>query len=156
MTMKLQGADFLSEQMKGFGPTVSQLAAKRGVAKAAQLVRKEMWKRMPKRRTGTLKRSIGYKTYGRKNGTVKSAYVGLRKQRGESKGRWYYRTLEFPHERGEAYNPFFQDAWDASKKPAAQLMIDATTAAIYTEATKVYKRSLRDQSRYGFRQGRRR
>jgi len=155
MTMELQGADFLSKQMKAFGPTVSQAAGKRGVSKAAQLVRREIRKNAPKR-TGTLRRSIGYKTYGRKNGTSKSAYVGLRKLKNESKGRWYYRTLEFPHKRGEPYNPFFQDAWDASKENAAQLIVDATSTALYTEATKVYRRSLRDQSRYGSRRGRQR
>ena len=155
MTMELKGADFLSQQMKAFGPTVAEKAAKRGLAKAAQLVRREMWARMPKPRTRTLRKSIGYKTYGRKGGIVKKAYVGLRKQRNESKGRWYYRTLEFPHKRGDAYHPFFQDAWDASKESAAQLLVDSTTTALYTEATKVYRRSLeRDKSRYGFRRGR--
>ena len=156
MTMQLQGADFLSQQMKAFGPTVAEAAGKRGVAKAAQLVRKEMWKRMPPKRSGRLKRSIGYKTYGRRGGGAKSAYVGLRKIRGESKGRWYYRTLEFPHKRGAAYNPFFVDAWEATKDQASQLIVDATLKALYTEATKVYRKSLSDQSRYGFRQGRRR
>ncbi len=157
MTMQLQGADFLSQQMKAFGPTVAEAAARRGVAKAAQMVRREMWKRAPKTGpTGNLKKSIGYKTYGRRGGGAKSAYVGLRKIRGESRGRWYYRTLEFPHKRGAAYNPFFVDAWEATKDRAAELIIDATTKALYTEATKVYRKSLSDQSRYGFRQGRRR
>lgn len=154
MGMELQGADFLSEKMEAFGPTVSQKAAKRGLAKAAQMIRREMWNRMPPKRSGKLKRSIGYKTYGRAKGTKKTVFVGLRKMRGESRGLWYYRTLEFPHKRGEAYNPFFVDSWEATKKDAAQLIVDATTQAIYTEATKVYKGSLRDKSRYGFRRGR--
>lgn len=154
MTMKLVGADFLSKQMKAFGPTVAEKGGRKGVAKAAQLVRRTFRKAAPRGKTKLLKKSIGYKTYGRAGGGAKQAYVGLRKIRGESQGRWYYRTLEVDHARGKAYNPFFVDAWESVKEQAADLIISAATTAIYTEASKVYEKSVRDQSRYGFRQGR--
>jgi hypothetical protein len=154
MTMKLVGADFLSKAMKEFGPTVAERAGRKGVAKAAQLVRRTMRKAAPTGETKNLKKSIGYKTYGRAGGGAKQAYVGLRKIRGESRGRWYYRTLEVDHKRGKAYNPFFVDAWESCKDQAASLIVVAATTAIYTEADKVYQKSVRDQSRYGFRQGR--
>ena len=154
MTMKLIGADFLSKQMKAFGPAVAQKGGRKGVAKAAQLVRREFRKAAPEGKTKMLKKSIGYKTYGRAGGGAQQAYVGIRKIRGERKGRWYYRTLEFDHARGKAYNPFFVDAWERVKEQSADMIVSAAMSAIYTEATKVYQKSLRDQSRYGFRQGR--
>jgi hypothetical protein len=141
--MKLQGADFLSQQMKAFGPTVSEKAGRKGVGKAAQMVRRSMRQASPKPITGKLRKALSYKTYGRKQGTSKTAYVGLRKIRGESRGRWYYRTLEMPHKGGAPYNPFFKDAWESSKKQAAQIIIDATATALYAEAAKVYQKSLR-------------
>ena len=151
-SMKLQGADFLSKQMKEFGPTVAERAGRKGVAKAAQLVRRSVRQASPPGGTGMLKKALLYKTYGRKQGTSKTAYVGLRKIKGESRGRWYYRTLEFSHQRGAPYNPFFEDAWESSKKQAAQIIVDATTTALYVEATKVYQKSLR-QSRNRGRRG---
>ena len=150
--MQLQGADFLRQQMEKFGPTVSAKAQKKGVSRAAVLVRRAFIKAAPEGKTKNLKQSIGYKTYGKKG--HKQAYIGLRKRRGEQRGRWYYRTLEVDHKRGRAYNPFFAKAWDEVKEEAAQTIIGATTKALYTEATKVYKRSLQDQSRYGYRRGR--
>lgn len=151
-SMKLQGVDFLREAMEKFGPTVSEKAQKTGVRRAAVLVRRAFVKAAPKGKSGNLRKSIGYKTYGKKG--HKQAYIGLRKRRGESRGRWYYRTLEVDHARGKAYNPFFAKAWDGVKEEAAQTIIGATTKAIYTEATKVYRKSQQDQSRYGFRRGR--
>ena len=154
MTMKLVGADFLLKQMKAFGPTVAERGGRKGVAKAAQLVRRTMRKAAPTGKTKMLKKSIGYKTYGRTGGGAKQAYVGIRKIRGESKGRWYYRTLEVDHARGKAYNPFFVKAWESVKDQADDLIISAATDAFYTESGKVMAKSIRDQSRYGFRQGR--
>lgn len=152
-SMKLNGVDFLQQQMKAFGPSVSKAAAKSGLRRSALELRKEMWKAAPKRSSQSpLKRSIGMKFYGRwKN---PSAFVGLRKIRGESQGFWYYRTLEFDHARGKAYNPFFEKTWQRYKRRTAQRIIKSVTKALYTEAEKVYQKSLRDQSRYGQRQGR--
>lgn len=142
-TLELKGVDFLLEKLEAMGPTVSNRAASRGVQKAAMYVRKELRKEAPKGPSGNLRKSIISKSYGRAaRGGKKKAYVGLRKIRGESQGRWYYRTLEFPHARGEAYNPFFERAWDNCKRKAAQMIIDETTKALYAEAAKVYRQSL--------------
>lgn len=160
-SMKLQGADFLAKELKKFGPEVERKAAIIGVRKGAQIIRREMWRLMrlrtgskdrkgQKRQPGSLKKSIGYKVLRK----IPVAFVGLRKPRSESKGLWYYRTLEFNHQRGQAYAPFFEDAVENSKKQAVDEVMSATLKGIYTEAGKVYARSKADQSRYGFRRGR--
>jgi len=152
-SMKLNGADFLSKKMKDFGPTVAKAAARTGVRKAGLELRKQLWRAAPRRgNPSKLKKSIGLKSYGRWRNP--SVFVGLRKAKGETKGLWYYRTLEVDHKRGKAYNPFFQKTYDRHKRRLGQMIIRGTTKQIYTEATKVYAASLRDQSRYGQRQGR--
>lgn len=141
--MELQGADFLIKKLEAMGPTVSNRAASRGVQKAAMYARKEFRREAPDGPTGNFKKSITVKSYGRpKNGGPKRAYVGLRKIKGQSQGLWYYRTLEFSHARGEAYNPFFERTWESIKRKAAQMIIAETTKALYTEAAKVYRQSL--------------
>lgn len=141
--MQLKGADFLTKKLEAMGPTVSNRAASRGVQKAAMYARKEFRKEAPRGETGKLRKSITVKAYGRpKNGGKKKAYVGLRKIKGESQGLWYYRTLEFPHARGEPYKPFFEKTWESIKRKAAQMIIDETTKALYAEAAKVYRQSL--------------
>lgn len=160
-TMRLVGADFLAKELKKFGPEVEKKAAVRGVRKGAQIIRREMWRLMRlrtgtkdrkgrSRQPGTLKKQIGYKVYRRSA----TAYVGLRKARSESKGLWYYRTLEFKHKRGDGYSPFFVDAVNNSKEKAVDELMAATLKGVYTEAGKVYAKSKSDQSRYGFRRGR--
>lgn len=153
--MKLVGADFLSKQMKAFGPTVAKQAAKTGLRKAGLELRKQLWRAAPKRSNPSkLKKSIGLKSYGKwKNPAV---FVGLRKAKGESRGLWYYRTLEFDHARGKAYNPFFDKTYNRHRRRIAKYIVSGTTKALYTEATKVYEKSKRatDKSKFGFRRGR--
>lgn len=153
LSMKLVGADFLAKQMKAFGPTVSKKAAKTGLRKAGLELRKALWREAPRRgNPSKLKKSIGLKSYGKwKNPSV---FVGLRKAKGESRGLWYYRTLEVDHARGKAYNPFFEKTYNRHRRRIAKYIVSGTTKAIYTEANKVYQKSKTDQSRYGFRKGR--
>ncbi len=141
--MELKGADFLIKKLEAFGPTVSNRAASRGVAKTAAYVRREFRRAAPEGDTKNLKKSIQLKTYGRpRNGGPKKAYVGLRKIKGETQGRWYYRTLEFTHKRGEPYFPFFEKTWESIKRRAAEMIIEETTKQVYLEAGKVYRQSL--------------
>jgi HK97 gp10 family phage protein len=142
-TLELKGADFLLKKLEAMGPTVSNKAARRGVTKAAMFARRELRKAAPDGPSGNLKKAISYKTYGRPaKGGPKIAYIGLRKQKGEDRGRWYYRTLEFPHARGAPYNTFFESAWNGIKGKVAQMIVDETTKALYAEAAKVYRQSL--------------
>ena len=139
--VELEGADFLLKQMKAFGPTVSKKATKTGISKAARKMARNIRAAAPKR-TGRLRRQIGAKI-GR-NGI---AWVGLRKGKGETQILSYYKTLDFDHKRGKAYNPWFLRAAEASSDEAANIIVKETTKALYSEATKVYKRSLRNNGR---------
>ena len=152
-SMKLNGTDFLSKQMKAFGPTVAKAAAKTGLRKAGLELRKQIWRAAPKRgNPSKLKKSIGLKSYGRwKNPSV---FVGLRKAKGETRGLWYYRTLEVDHKRGKAYNPFFEKTYNRHRRRLAKFIVSGTIKSLYTEAEKVYAKSVADQSRYGQRRGR--
>ena len=139
--VELEGADFLLKQMKAFGPTVSKKATKTGLGKAARQMARSIRNAAPKR-TGRLRRQIGVKV-GR-NGM---AWVGLRKGRGESKILYYYKTLDLDHAKGKAYSPWFLNAVEAAASQASDTIVSETTKALYAEATKVYKRSLRNNGR---------
>ena len=128
MTMKLQGADALLKDLKAFGPSVSQKAAKTGVRKAAQYLRRE-FKREAPRVSGTLRKSIKLKM-----GRDGKAWVGLRE-------RYYYKTLEFGRKGGPPLHPFFERVWNQHRGQAAQMIVDETRKAVYVEAGKVYARS---------------
>lgn len=139
--VELQGADFLLKQMKAFGPTVEKKATKTGLGKAARKMAKNIRNAAPKN-TGRLRRQIGAKV-----GRVGVAWVGLRKGKGETQVLSYYKTLDFDHKRGKAYNPWFLKAAEASSNEAADTIIKETTKALYSEASKVHKRSLRNNGR---------
>lgn len=139
--VELQGADFLLKQMKAFGPTVEKKATKTGVGKAARKMAKNIRNAAPKN-TGRLRRQIGAKV-----GRTGIAWVGLRKGKGETQVLGYYKTLDFDHKRGKAYNPWFLKAAEASTNEAADTIIKETTKALYSEASKVHKRSLRNNGR---------
>jgi len=139
--IELEGADFLLKQMKAFGPTVEKKATKTGVGKAARKMARNIRNAAPKQ-SGRLRRQIGVKV-GRKG----IAWVGLRKGKGESQFLGYYKTLDFDNKRGKAFNPWFLKAAEASSDEAADMIIKETTIALYAEATKVYKRSMRNNGR---------
>ena len=136
--IELQGADFLLKQMKAFGPTVEKKATKTGISKAARKMAKRIKSAAPKR-FGRLRRQIGAKV-----GKRGIAWVGLRKGRGESQVLSYYKTLDFDHKRGKAYSPWFLKAAEDAADEASDTIIKETTIALYAEATKVYKRSMRN------------
>lgn len=139
--MKIDGIDFLSKQMKAFGPTVSKKATKTGVGKAARRMARHVRNAAPSR-TGRLKKQIGAKV-GR-NGI---AWVGLRKPKSETNLLGYYKTLDLDHQRGRAYNPWFENAVESFSGEASDMIVRETTKALYAEATKVYKRSLQKNAR---------
>jgi hypothetical protein len=139
--IELEGADFLLKQMKAFGPTVEKKATKTGVTKGARRMLKNIRNAAPNN-TGRLRRQLGIKV-GRKG----IAWIGLRKGKGESKFLGYYKTLDFDSKRGKALNPWFEKAAEASSSEVADIIIKETTIALYAEATKVYKRSMRNNGR---------
>ena len=138
--LELEGADFLLKQMKAFGPTVEKKATKTGVGKAARKMARNIRNAAPKQ-SGRLRRQIGVKV-GRKG----IAWVGLRKGKGESQFLGYYKTLDFDNKRGKAFNPWFENAAEAASQGVTTTLIDATTVALYDEAAKVYKRSMRNNA----------
>lgn len=129
--MKLEGAQELMRELAKFGPRVEQNASAKGLRKAGQYLNKEFKRAVPKR-TGLLRKSLGYK-YSRRSRRV---YVGLRKN-------FYYKTLEFGREGGAPLNPFFERVYDQHKAAAAQLIVNETRKAVYYEAGRVYARSAR-------------
>lgn len=160
VSIKLQGVDFLQKQMKAYGPDVSQRAGDTGVREGAKLMARSLRNSAP-RRTGKLKKQIGFKYY-KKTGWAK---VGLRKGRGESNLLAYYKVLEFgrrPYSKrsnGASYagsppHPFFAKTYARLAPAVSQHVIDKATEAVFYEAQKVYQRGKTDASRYGFRQGR--
>jgi hypothetical protein len=135
--IELQGADFLLKQMKAFGPTVSKKATKTGIRKAANKLARTLRNAAPSR-TGTLKKQIKAKI-----GKRGIAWVGLRKGRGETQVLFYYKVLDMDSARGKAVAPWFLKAAEASAKETSDTIIRETTKALYSEAAKVYERSLK-------------
>ena len=159
MTFKLDGVDFLQEQMKRFGPEVTRRAGDQGTRKAARFLARSLRNATPRGPTGLFRRSIGFKYY-RRTGWAK---VGLRKPKTESKLAFYYKTLEygrspyrkrgrkggayFNYDGSSAMKPFFGRTVSRLAPAVSQKMIDETTEALFTEAVKVYQRNLLRNSR---------
>ena len=134
--MKLVGADILQKELKAFGPTVGKKGGQKGVRKGAQMLRRELRRAAPKR-SGTLRKALQIKV-SRRNPI---AWVGLRKIKGEPKGRWYYRTLEFGREGGQPLHPFFEKAAENVSQSVAQTIVSEARKALYEEAGKVLART---------------
>ena len=147
--MELIGAKQLMADLKKFGPKVAKRAGNKGTRKAAMFLRREFKAAAPKR-TGTLRRAIGFK-YSVRSGR---AWVGLRKTGADTKAfgsgaqiRYYYKTLEFGRaasKRAAGSPPmhkFFERTWERNKRRAASIMIKETQAAVIEEAAVEYFRS---------------
>lgn len=155
VSIKMDGVDFLIQEMNKYGPEVSRKAADQGTRAAARMLARHLRNEAPRGETGTLKKSIGFKYYP-KTGWAK---VGLRRTRGK-KGSgvpYYYKTLEFgrrPHTRkGSAVagtpplRPFFEKTATRLFPQISRFMLEKTQEAVYDEARKVWQRNLTRQSR---------
>lgn len=136
--MQLEGVDELLKTFKQFGPLVAKRAGTTGVRKAATYMRKTLKADAPKI-TGRLRKSIGYKKLRQRgrNDSAVAYIVGLRKN-------YYYRTLEFGNKRVEnPTHPFAYKSFRRSSRKAVDIMMTGMKEAVYFEAGKSYRRSLR-------------
>lgn len=138
--IELEGADFLLKQMKAFGPTVEKKATKTGIRKAARQMQRALRSAAPTY-SGRLRKQIGVKV-GKKG----IAWIGLRRGKSETQTLYYYKTLDMKSRRGGPLNPWFENAAKAASQGVTTTIIDATTVALYDEAAKVYKRSMRNNA----------
>ena len=173
----------LVESLKQFPEAVQERAIKDGVSKGARDLAVAMRRaayaapaKTPAGFTGTLRRAIRA-VVGRHGDALGKAWIGLKKIRGESRLRFYYKTLEYgrkPGKRkiaGSAYarrwggrkhykyravagtaeplRPFFVAAWRANKDAIADDIVEATAAAVYAEAGKAYAKSKSAQFKSG-------
>ena len=102
-TVQLIGADFLKAELKRFPAKVQEQAIQKGLRKGAGILTTQMRREAyagpskdPRYKfTGTLKKALRA-AVGKKGGpNAGKAWVGLKRVRGESKARNYYRVLEF-------------------------------------------------------------
>ena len=102
-TVRLIGADFLKAELKRFPAKIQAQAIDKGIRKGASILatqmRREAYSGPPKDParpfTRTLRKALRA-SVGKKNGPhAGKAWVGLKRIRGESKARNYYRVLEF-------------------------------------------------------------
>jgi len=100
-TFAIKGARELIEELKLFGPDVAAAAIKDGVGKAARelatATRRAAYAgapKTPKGFKGTLRKAIRA-VVGKRGDGFGKAWVGLKRIRGESRVRFYYKTLEF-------------------------------------------------------------
>lgn len=136
--MQLEGVDELLKIFKQFGPLVAKRAGVTGVRKAATYMRKTLKADAPKV-SGTLVKSIGYKKLRQRgrNDSAVAYIVGLRKN-------YFYRTLEFGNKRvSTPTHPFAEKSFDRSNNKAVRIMMKGMKEAVYFEAGKAYRRSLR-------------
>lgn len=127
-TIELVGAGYLKREMSKFPSRIKQRAIKTGYRKAAQKYRTFLRRAAP-RRSGTLRKDIGYKKVGN------SYRVGVM-------NRFYYNLLEYRYgDKGE-YNPWFEDASEQFAGPVLDLMVAEMEKALYYEAGKLYRRTL--------------
>jgi len=102
-TVRIIGADFLKAELKRFPPKIQAQAIDKGIRKGAGILTTQMRREAysgppkdPKRPfTRTLRKALRA-SVGRKGGPhAGKAWVGLKRIKGESKARNYYRVLEF-------------------------------------------------------------
>lgn len=176
ITIELKGAAELIDAMRQFTPQVKAAAVRDGVAVAARDLAATMRTaaylapaKTPKGFTHRLRKAL--RAVIGKGSLLGFAWVGLERIPGESRVRYYYKTLEAgrgPSKRrvgksagkvgahrlhdqvapraavagtNHPLRPFFAAAWAADREKTAQLIVDATRAALYREAEKVYART---------------
>ena len=146
--MQLVGVQEIKALFAEYPARVVELAARTGLRQSAKVLRNHLRDAAP-RRTGKLEQAINYKRARGRNKFSPRYKVGLQKIRGDvgkkggpAKVRYYYKTLEFQSERGPAMHPFFQATYDAHRRDVAQLIIDETRKAVYSEAGKIHRKTL--------------
>lgn len=162
ITIKLLGAKELAEQLKKFPVAFRERAIAMGVKAGARILTTHMRRvaysapsKTKRKFTKTLRKAIKYAA-GKPSNPIKGgkAWVGLKKIKGESRARNYYRVLETgrkPYKRiktGHAYagtpkamRPFFQRAWDAKRGEVSQAIVNGTRIALAREAGRAYAKS---------------
>ena len=142
-SIKLKGVEELQALLKQYPEKVTLTAQRRGLTRGAAKLRTYFRHEAPKV-TGTLRKSISYKTVkGSKGSKVR---VGLL-------SRQYYKVLEQgrkPYKRNGrpvAGSPPVRDLgfdriWNAQREDIAQMIIDEAKKALFSEAAKIHAKSL--------------
>jgi hypothetical protein len=165
ITVKLIGAKALAAELKKFPDAVQARAINMGVKAGARILTTHMrrvaysgnGKAKTKRGfTKTLRKAIKFAAGKPKANrrTAGKAWVGLKKIKGETKARNYYRVLEFGRKAykriktGHAYaahkqpmRPFFKRAWADKRDAVGQAIVNGTKAAIAREAGRALAKS---------------
>ncbi len=134
--MKFLGLASLQKSLDELPGNVQQRAVDKGIKEAARHIRRQMKAAAPKN-TGTLRRAITMR-YSRRQGR---AWIGLGTIKGETKTRFYYKTLEYSSARGAPLNPFMQRVFNSNRLAAQSLIINGTRQALYEESLKVWRRT---------------
>jgi Bacteriophage HK97-gp10, putative tail-component len=142
-SIQLNGVEELKKLLEQYPAKVALTAQKRGLARGASRLRTYFRAEMPKV-TGTLRKSIGYKTVKGSKGS--KVIVGLNT-------RAYYKVLEQGRKaykrKGKpvAGSPPMRDlgfsrVWYSKREGIAQLIIDEAKRAVYEEANKIHAKML--------------
>lgn len=159
-TCRLIGADLLKAELKLFPERVQTAAIESGVRKGAGILRTAMRRqayqgpaKTPAGFTRTLRKALRSAVGKKRSKNAGKAWVGLKKIKGESRARNYYRVLEFgrkPYKKksGAAFRgtpnpmrPFFAKAWEAKRAEVGQAIVTGARQALAKEAGKVWARS---------------
>ena len=146
MTVKITGAVELAKLLEQLPEKAALTASRRGLAKSAARLRTYMRRAAP-RLSGKLRQAIR-SAVARKSA---QAFVKLGKIPGESKIRFYYKTLEYgrkPHKRkgkARAGSPqmatnFFGWTFERHKTEIAQMTVNETRTALLKETGRLAAR----------------
>jgi HK97 gp10 family phage protein len=155
--VQILGVEQLKRELSKFPEAVQARAVQAGVRKAAGKLRTALrraaysqMKVRDRKRTNKLRQAI--RSAVGKRGTNKGkAWVGLKKVPGESRIRFYYKTLEFGRKpyskkgRGKyagspPMKPFWRTTVNATSGETMRILIEETQRAIAYEAGKAYGR----------------
>lgn len=146
--MQLVGAAQVHALLVAYPKAVAAAATRTGLRKSARALRAYLVQAAPER-TGKLRKAINVKRMRPRDKTSARMKVGLQAIRGDSgskggrsKIRYYYKTLEFDSARGPAMHPFFLNTWNSHREEIAQMIVEQTRVAVYSEAAKVHRRTL--------------
>ena len=142
-SIQLKGVEELNKLLTAYPYKVALTAQKRGLTRGAARLRTYFRAEMP-RATGTLRKSVGYKTVKGSKGS--KVIVGLNT-------RFYYKTLEFgrkahsrkgkPVAATPPMHPLgFSKVWYSQREGIAQLIIDEAKRALYQEAANIHSKTL--------------
>lgn len=138
--MQLVGAAQVHTLLAAYPVMVQKAAERTGMRKSSKVLAMYLQQAAPAK-TGMLRKAMRVKKVRAPRGLLKYQ-VGLRSAKGESKVRFYYKTLELQSKRGAPLHPFFMQTWEAHKVEIAQLIVDNTRQAVYDEAARIYRRTM--------------